>query len=69
VKIVTWKVRTLRAKIKVSFGDAPINITGFSPVKKIWFPSLATTPFAYRPLKWDTQVPRNLASQFLVLPR
>jgi hypothetical protein len=57
--MVTWKVRTLVAKVQLSFRDAPVNITGFIPAEKIRFPCFFTTPFAYRLFNWDTKVLRN----------
>jgi len=55
----TWKARTLITEVQLSFHDAPVNITGFSPVKKIWFPRLLTTPFTHGLLKWNAKVIGN----------
>jgi len=69
VQVVTWKVRTFITKAKVSLRNAPVDIAGFSPAKKIRFPTLPTTPFTYGSLKWNAQIIGNLGSQFLIVIR
>lgn len=69
MKIVTREVRTLITKVKISPRDAPVNIAGFSPAEKIWFPTLPATPSTYSSLKWDAQVLGNLGSQLFILIR
>ncbi len=56
VKIITREVGALMTEVESSFRDAPVDITWFSPVKEIWFPSLSPTPFAYRSLDWDGHI-------------